>query len=501
MAKSAVKQFVVLPTRGLQASAPTSSASLAPFLMRMSLATTATAARSFAASAGLAVTPAFRVLDSIHEDGAKLVEMTPETAKALTAQQPGLRVVPVVYYKTAVFRAAIDEKVKAKAAGAAPKVPIRILSDANPARPIVGATVVAFIDFANRIGAQGTTNSQGLVSLSLGSAKKLERIYVYPKLGFWGALRRNVSTTKAIEIKLTTLDLGFPDALRFFSKSNAGGNGMGVKVAVVDTGVGPHADLTVTGGLNTVEGELSTNFGDNGAGHGTHVGGIIAAHGVPPTGISGLAPKVQLFSYRVFGKGAEGASNFSIAKAIDRAVAQGCDLINLSLGGGPSDPATASAVHDARQAGTVVIAAAGNEDRSLVDFPGADPLCVAVSALGRKGTFPKGAVEQGDVAGPFGMDPKNFIGGFSNIGPEIDLTGPGVGIISTVPGGHATMSGTSMASPAVTGYAARILSSMPNLLGLPRDQTRSDKILAALLQSAKSLAFAVNFQGRGLPQP
>src|SRR5262249_49419169 len=160
----------------------------------------------------------------------------------------------------------------------------------------------------------------------------------------------------------------------------------------------------------------------NGEGHGTHVGGIIAARGTPPKGIRGLAPAVTLRSYRVFGKGNGNASNFSIAKAIDRAVADRCDVINMSLGGGPQDEATHSAIADARAKGTIVIAATGNDDRGPVSFPGADPLVIAVTALGRKGTFPSGTVETGDVVAPFGTDKKNYIASFSNVGPEVHLT-------------------------------------------------------------------------------
>jgi subtilisin len=76
----------------------------------------------------------------------------------------------------------------------------------------------------------------------------------------------------------------------------------------------------------------------------------------------------------------------------------------------------------------------------------------------------------------------NFIAAFSNAGPEIDLVGPGLGIISTVPGGYAPMSGTSMACPAVTGIAARVLAKQPSLLAMPRDQARSDAIAHALFE-------------------
>jgi subtilisin len=365
----------------------------------------------------------------------------------------------------------------------------------------VGALVVAFTDFKNKVGAQGKTGKLGVVHLALGRVKQLERIYVYPATGFWGILRKNVSTAAPILYKLEPIDLSYTDCLRHFYGNTPDDAGKGVTVGVVDTGIGPHPDLNVDGGLNTVVGEKPKDYGDNGEGHGTHVGGIIAAQGKPPKGIRGLAPGVKLRSYRVFGKRAPGASNYSIAKAIDQAVTDKCDLINLSLGGGPSDAATSSAISTARQNGTVVIAAAGNEDRSPVDFPGSDPLCIAVTALGRKGTFPAGCFSQDAITPPYGTDTDNFIGAFSNIGPEVNLTAPGVGIISTVPGGYVVMDGTSMASPAAVGVAARILAGLPNVLALGRTQGRSDAIAAALLQSAKKLGFPSNLEGNGLPRP
>lgn len=491
-----VQQFIVLPTRGLRATVPTSSAALGPFLVGLNEARTVAAARNFVASAGLKMKPDFKIIDSIHEDGAKLVEMTADTAKDLQASQPGLRIVPVVYYRTAVFRLEVQAKVKA--AATAVKTVVKVTS-AGDGKPVKGATVVAFTDFENRLGAQGTTSAQGTVKLTLGAATKIERLYVYPKSAFWGALRKNVAIQGEVNVTLTPVTLDYTDALRHYYGNSPDGAGSGVTVGVVDTGAGPHQDLAVAGGFNAVTGEEPGDFGDNGDGHGTHVAGIIAARGTPPTGLRGLAPGATLRSYRVFGKGADGASNFAIAKAIDRAVADGCDIINLSLGGGPSDPATQSAIHDARQHGSLVVAATGNDDRSPVSFPAADPLCVAVTALGRKGTFPTGSADEGAVAGPFGTDSDEFIADFSNVGPEADLTGTGVGILSTVPGGYAPLSGTSMASPAVAGVAARLLAQLPDILAMSRDQDRSDAIAKALLQAAKDRGFSAELQGNGLP--
>jgi subtilisin len=497
-APSTLSQYVVLPTRGLHADAPTSSPGLSSFLRQFENVRSFSAAKSFATSENMSIKSNFRVLDSISENGAKLVEMTDAAANEILAHQPGLRIVPVVYYYPAWAFRQVESRLKAAATSVKTVIALQSKADGTP---VAGAMVVAFTDFANRIGAQARTNKQGVVKLSLGGAATIERIYAYPATAFWGIVRKNVSATAQLVYELDPIDLGFTDGLRHFYGNAPDGAGSGVMVGVVDTGIGPHSDLVVTGGANTVVGEDPNDFADNGEGHGTHVGGIIAARGKPPNGIRGLAPGVQLRSYRVFGKGAGGASNYSIAKAIDKAVADGCHLINLSLGGGSSDAATESAIHDARQSGALVIAAAGNEDRGPVDFPGSDPLCIAVTALGRKGTFPKGCFSEDAIAAPYGTDKDNFIGAFSNIGPQVNLTAPGVGIMSTVPGGYVVMDGTSMASPAAVGIASRILAGLPQLLALPSNQSRSDALAAALLQSATKLGFTAEMEGNGLPQP
>jgi subtilisin len=496
---SNLQQFVLLPPRGMTTRSEGSNPELASFLVSLS---SAAGARTSISRGGRGRQVSLRVLDSIHEDGAKLVEMSPLAIADLRAEQPGMRIVPVVFYEPArAPRPKLESRVKASRAGANVKITLKIVSRID-GKPVAGADVVAFTDFANGEGADGVTNSRGEVKLALGaSSRKLQRLYVFPRMSYWGLLKKNVTVSSGKEFGLRPIDLSFADSKRFFYGEAPDGIGAGIKVGVIDTGVAEHPDLLIDGGANTVTGERENDFGDNGDGHGTHVAGIIAARGSAPSGVRGLAPEVTLRSYRVFGKNKHGASNFAIAKAIDRAVADGCDLINMSLGGPDSDIATQEAIADARARGAVVIAAAGNDFRSPCSFPAADAMALAVSALGRKGTFPSDSSENGDVARPFGNpDRKNFIAAFSNIGAEIDLTASGVGVISTFPGGYAALSGTSMASPAATGIAARLLSQSEHaaILAMSRSQARSDAMAQAILRAATSLNLGPTFEGRGM---
>jgi subtilisin len=493
------RQFVLLPTRGIRASGPGVSRAAASFLTALTRYVGMRIVRPIKEAPQVEL----RVVDSVREDGPKLVEVSPEAAVALRASQPGLRLVPIVYYLPAVAPRVVPvEDAEGPVAALPPSLSVRVVSGLTR-QPLSGCLVVVFSNFAARRGAQGITDDAGEVRFRVGPlAARLDRLYAYPPAsGYWGTLKTAVGIAPMLEVELEPLDLGSPGALGHFYPDSLTGAGTGVTIGVIDTGIDlGHRDLVVTGGENTVPGENPADYGPNGEEHGTHVAGIIAARGAAPDGVRGIAPEVALRSYRVFGRGQSGASNSAIIKAIDHSVVDGCDLINMSLGGGTPDDATRAAIEDARSQGSLCIVAAGNDRRGPVSYPASDPLAVAVSAMGRLGLFPAASVEAGDVAPPYGSDPLNFVAEFSNVGPEIDLTAPGVGIISTVPGGYAPLSGTSMACPAVTGAAARLLSRRADLRVLPRDQARWDAIAQALFESAVPFGFGPDFEGHGLPQ-
>jgi len=491
------QQYVLLPPRGLRATGPGASPGVQAFLRSAQ-----PGSREVARSGGGQVR--FRVVDSIGDDGAKLIEATPQEALALRSAQPSLRVVPVVYYSTAVApRRQVRTPVPTLARGITSTEPltVRVVSESDCA-PVAGAFVLAFTNLAASAGAQAVTDGDGVARLDLGGPSvPVERLYVYPITAYWTMRQDGITLTDGAEVQLHPLDLGYTDCLRYFYRNVSESAGEGVTVGVVDTGVTEHPDLVIDGGSNTVVGEDRNDLSDNGDGHGTHVAGIVAARGTPPTGIRGIAPGVKLRAYRVFGEGQNQTTNFAIAKGIDRAVSDECDIVNLSLGGRAPDPVISAAVEDARALGSLCIAAAGNNGRGPVSFPAADEMAVAVSGLGRIGTFPDDAAEVDEITTPFGSDEADFIGGFSNVGPQVDLTAPGVAIISTYPGGYTEISGTSMAAPAVSGVAARLLAGSAETLAAPRDGARSEAILALLVASARDRGFPDPLEGHGLPQP
>lgn len=208
-----------------------------------------------------------------------------------------------------------------------------------------------------------------------------------------------------------------------------------IKVGIIDTGIElSHLDLAanIKGGYNAINPTKSAND-DNG--HGTHVAGTVAALN-NSIGVVGAGHKIDLYAVKVLNRNGSGFLS-DVIEGIDWAVQNRMNVINMSLGTISNIQSLHDAVVRAHSAGVVVVAAAGNENGGPVNFPGAYPEAIAVSAT----------------------DINNNIASFSSVGPEVDLAAPGVNILSTYRGGrYATVSGTSMASPHVAGAAALLLS-------------------------------------------
>jgi subtilisin len=241
--------------RGLQTAAEPEGMN---FLLSLASRVGATKAASFSIAGRKA--PQMRVLDSIHENGAKLVEASPEDLPAMRSAAPGVRIVPeVLYFREVIGPPAIIQKVKLAAVGvAAAKIQIGVVSRTTGA-PVKGATVVAFTDFEAREGAQAVTNAQGKAQLALGAAsKRLERLYVFPLSGAWPFLTKNITITSGTQIKVEPIAFPFVDCVRHFLQHPRLTVGTGVTVGIVDSGVGPRGPLVAED--EHVTGENPTDF-------------------------------------------------------------------------------------------------------------------------------------------------------------------------------------------------------------------------------------------------
>jgi subtilisin family serine protease len=260
--------------------------------------------------------------------------------------------------------------------------------------------------------------------------------------------------------------------------------GANVTVAVVDTGIAyDHPDLAPNAWTNPADPKNGIDDDGNGfvddvhgadfinedsnpvddAGHGTHVAGIIGAKGNNALGVSGVNWDAKLMALKFLDANGEG-NTADAANAIDYAISHGARVINASWGGPAFSQALFQAVKRAADKGVLFVAAAGNEGENAdvtPDFPAAFELPNVISVAA--------------------SDRYDKLLDFSNYGVHsVDLAAPGDDIYSTVPTssdptGYESFSGTSMATPFVSGAAALYLSRAP--------QSTSDQVKAALLQS------------------
>lgn len=235
--------------------------------------------------------------------------------------------------------------------------------------------------------------------------------------------------------------------------------GVGVTVAVVDTGVDVgHPDLAgrIAKVANFVErGERSFTRDV----HGTAVAGVVAAVAGNGIGIAGVAPEARLLAMKACWPVAEGSADaacdsYTLAQAVDTALAEGADVLNLSLTG-PQDALLARLLATADDSGVAVVAAV-DEARGDLGFPASLPTVIAVRAA----TEP-GSAELTDAASPR---------------PGL-VSAPGTDVLSTVPGGgYDFFSGSSMAAAHVAGVVALLLERQPEM--------RPDELARRLTDSA-----------------
>lgn len=223
--------------------------------------------------------------------------------------------------------------------------------------------------------------------------------------------------------------------------------GNSIKVAVLDTGIDQdHPDLSAKIDLQqdfTGSGSVNDYYG-----HGTHVSGIVAAITNNSTGVAGTCPDCRLLNGKVLNDNGSGSYSW-IANGIIWAADNEAKVVNMSLGGPTKSRTLENAVNYAWGKGAVVVAAAGNSGNQSKTYPGAYINAIAVAAT----------------------DNQDNKASFSEYGSWVDVAAPGVNIYSTFPthpfylqteygrsGNYDFGSGTSMATPMVSGAVALIWS-------------------------------------------
>ncbi len=223
--------------------------------------------------------------------------------------------------------------------------------------------------------------------------------------------------------------------------------GEGIKVAVIDTGVNTlHEDFGgstafVSGWDYSLDRVYSTTENRDENGHGTHVAGIIAAR-INGKGVVGVAPKATIIPIRV-SNSAGLILSYNVAKAIDKAVALGADVINLSFGGNGYSYLESKAIQKAIEANVSVVAASGNDSGYYQRYPASYPGVISVAA----------------------SNGRDEIASFSTRSATLSIAAPGVDIFSFGKANNAYVSldGTSMSSPFTAGVVALLKKKTPSL--------------------------------------
>ena len=199
-------------------------------------------------------------------------------------------------------------------------------------------------------------------------------------------------------------------------------------------------------------------------GHGTHVSGTIAGQSGNGIGVAGVATQVKIMSVRFLDARGSGYLGDAVS-AIDYATQHGAKIMNNSWGGGGYSQALADAISRAQKAGALFVAAAGNEGNNNDANP----------------SYPA-SYTQDNVLAVAATDANDNLASFSNYGTaNVDMGAPGVSILSTwLGGGYSSLSGTSMATPHVSGAAAWLWSVRP--------QASAEQIKAALVKGGQTVS-------------
>jgi subtilisin family serine protease len=252
-----------------------------------------------------------------------------------------------------------------------------------------------------------------------------------------------VEADGVVRANAQTIPYGIANVAATTAPSVLAGNGSGAvsgaTVFVIDTGIAAHADLNLVGHVNYAGGK-----NDDCNGHGTHVAGTVGAKD-DANYVVGVAPGIPVFGVKVLDCAGSGTWS-GVISGMDYVANHSATqkVANLSLGGGKNQSINDAAANMVNKNVAVAVAAGNDGADASTKSPASEPSVLTVAA----------------------HDQNNNNASWSNFGSVVDISAPGVSILSTSrSGGTTTMSGTSMASPHVAGALALYRAKNPSASG------------------------------------
>lgn len=343
--------------------------------------------------------------------------------------------------------------------------------------------------------AQGLTGKDGKVALTLydETPDSVKDLIVKPRSGYWGLWKRHprlqVDAVNAVALQplseITAPSWG-ERAMRF-DQIPPEYRGRDVKLALIDSGVATrHKQLgRIRYGFDAAAADGSS-WSHDPSGHGTLCAGIIAATPDPSTAIHGYAPEAELHVCKL---GLDARFSDLVA-ALDYCVKAAIDVACLGFGYPQGSSILEQRIIAAKQQGLALIAAAGSTG-GPVQFPACSPHVLAVGAIGQAATFPPDTLQAAHAAAASTVGGGFFVPNFSSRGPELDLCGPGVAVISCqAPDSYAVADGTSLAAAHVAALAALVLAHHRNFQTdfALRDVWRVERLFQILKGTARVIS-------------
>lgn len=361
----------------------------------------------------------------------------------------------------------------------------------------------------------GVTDKNGEVTLAWHAVGENapRSLFVDPMRDYWDRyiLTPDVSTKEVNIVRMISLKqslTGFPGSYKYgwgqrlmgLDQLPSGLTGKGVKIAIIDSGADKDHPLLrhLQKGKDMTNNQNEESWSRDLVGHGTHCAGIITGRGSDQVAFHGFAPDAEVYVFKIF----PGGQFSSLLDALDECMALDIDIVNMSLGSDQISQAVEQKLEEAVHDGIACIVAAGNSG-GPVQYPASSPNVLAVSAIGKLKEYPSESWDARTVIQNAVTQEGIFSPSFTCFGPQIGVSAPGVSIVSSVPdNGFEPQSGTSMAAPHVTGFAALLLAHHPVFQTQAR--SRGPQRVATLFQLIKQSCAPVQLgpgrTGCGVPR-